>query len=325
MRAVRQHAYGGPDVLVCENLATPDPGPDEVLLRVHAACVNHFDILSRKGLRALPLPRIVGIDCTGVVEVAPASRPDLKPGTAVVVLGERMGNGGPGAYASHVCVHEEEVFPVPDGVDLDAAACLGISYLTAWYALTRRSPPAPGATVLVPGAGGGVGGAALQVAGLLGHRVFATSSGPEKCAEAERYGAERCFDYVATDVVKAIREATVGRGVDVVVNAVGGSTIAEGLACLALRGKLLTIGTAYGRDFSFDGFDFLFRELELVGVNITPATPAERYTMFLELCGHLRSGALRVPIAEVLPLDRAGDAHRLVEGRRHFGKVLLRP
>lgn len=112
-------------------------------MRVSAAAVNHFDILSRGGIiPEMPLPRIVGIDCSGVVERYSGTRTDIQEGTPVVILGERMGNGRgqhrPGAYATHVCIHEEEVFPMPEGIDMTAVACLGISYLTAWYALTRR-------------------------------------------------------------------------------------------------------------------------------------------------------------------------------------------
>lgn len=325
MRAIRHHTFGGPDVLVEEELPTPEPEPGHVLLRVHAAALNHFDVLSRRGIFPdLPLPRIVGIDCTGFVERYDGPRADLRPGTPVVVLGERMGNGGPGAYATHVCIEDEEVFPVPDGVDLVAAACLGISYLTAFYAL-RRGGVKPGDTLLVPGVGGGVGGAALQLGRALGARVIGTSRGEEKCARARGLGAEACVDYATDDVPAAVRALTGGAGVDFVVNAVGGDTITEGLRCLRTDGTLLTIGTAYGRDFRFDGFDFLYRELRLVGVNITWRTPAERYAMFVEVCELIRSGRLTVPVDRELPLSDAVAAHRLLESHAHFGKIVLRP
>lgn len=326
MRAIRQHRFGGPEVLVYEALPTPEPGPDAVLLEVHAACVNHYDILSRRGIKAdLPLPRIVGIDVTGRVLAAPVHRPDLRPGTPVVVLGERLGNGGPGAYATHVCVHEEEVFPVPEGVDLVEVACLGISYLTAWYALHARSAGKPGDTLLIPGAGGGVAGAALQIAVSEGRRVIATTRGADKVAAALALGAERVIDYGVEDSVAAVLDHTGGRGVDEVLNAVGGATIAEGLRALRHGGRLLTIGTAYGRDFRFDGYEFLCRELELVGVNISFHSPEARHALLAEICEAIRAGRLRVHIDSRWPLSQAAAAHSRVEAHAHFGKVVLLP
>lgn len=324
MRAIRHHRFGGPEVLACEALPTPEPAEGEVLLQVHAAAINHYDILSRRGINPdLPLPRIVGIDCAGRVVACKADRPDLAPGTPVVVLGESLGNGGPGAYASHVCVHADEVFPVPEGVDLTAVACLGISYLTAWYALRGRAALAPGSTLLIQGVGGGVASAALQIAVALGLRVIATTSAPEKCRAAVALGAEAAIDYRAEDPVDAVRRLT--GGVDAVLNAVGGDTIAQGLASLRHGGRLLTIGTAYGRAFRLDGYDFLCRELEMVGVNISFHTPEQRYALLLQLCQEMTAGRLRVLIDRELPLERAAEAHALVEAHEHFGKVVLRP
>lgn len=324
MRAIRHHRFGGPEVLACEEIPTPEPAAGEVLLEVHAAAINHYDILSRRGINPdLPLPRIVGIDCAGRVVACEADRPDLAPGTPVVVLGESLGNGGPGAYASHVCVHADEVFPVPEGVDLSAVACLGISYLTAWYALRGRAELAPGSTLLIQGVGGGVASAALQIAVALGLRVIATTSTPEKCRAALALGAEAAIDYRAQDTVESVRRLT--GGVDAVLNAVGGDTIAQGLACLRHGGRLLTIGTAYGREFRLDGYDYLCRELEMVGVNISFHTPEQRYALLLQLCQEIALGRLRVLIDRELPLERAAEAHALVEAHQHFGKVVLRP
>lgn len=324
MRAVRQHAFGGPEVLRLEALPMPEPGPGQVLIEVAAAAINHYDILSRRGINPdLPLPRIPGIDATGRVLRCEADRPDLAPGTPVVILGESMGNGGPGGYASHVCIDAEEVFPVPPGVDLDAVACLGISYLTAWYALHTRAGARAGQTLYIPGVGGGVASAALQIAQGLGLRVLVSTGSAEKAAAALRLGATRAIDTRAEDPVEAVRAAT-GGGADLVLNAVGGDTIQQGLSALRHGGRLLTIGTAAGREFRLDGYDFLCRELELVGVNISFHTPQERYALLLELCGQIQAGRLSVLIDRVFALEEAAEAHRYVEGRQHFGKVVLR-
>lgn len=331
MLAIRHHTFSTADTLQLDELPTPVPSANEVLVRVSAAAVNHFDILSRGGIiPEMPLPRIVGIDCSGIVERYTGSRTDIAEGTPVVILGERMGNGRgqhrPGAYATHVCIHEEEVFPVPEGIDMTAVACLGISYLTAWYALTRRYKLQAGETVLIQGIGGGVASAAFQIARALGAEVIATTSNESKRSRALELGAKACLNYRTDENIPSlVRERTGGKGADAVLNAVGGKTIQEGLLCLKNDGTLLTIGTAYGRDFAFDGFDFLLRELNLVGVDISPHTPHERYAFMLELMHLIRDGRLSVLVDKTFPLHEAAEAHRYVESHEQFGKVVLLP
>jgi NADPH2:quinone reductase len=330
MLAIRHHTFGTADILQLDELPTPDPRDNEVLVRVSAAAVNHFDILSRNGIiPEMPLPRIVGIDCSGVVERYSGTRTDIRQGTPVVILGERMGNGRgqhrPGAYATHVCIHEEEVFPVPEGIDMTAVACLGISYLTAWYALTRRYKLQAGETLLIQGIGGGVASAAFQIAQALGANVIATTSTESKRLRALELGAVAAFNYRNDDVPTVVRDMTDGKGVDAVLNAVGGKTIQEGLQCLRNDGTLLTIGTAYGREFAFDGFDFLLRELNLIGVDISPHTPHERYAYMLELMELIQQKKMTVLVDREYPLSDAANAHQYVESHEQFGKVVLLP
>jgi NADPH:quinone reductase len=330
MLAIRHHTFGTADTLQLDELPTPEPRDNEVLVRISAAAVNHFDILSRGGIiPEMPLPRIVGIDCSGVVERYSGARTDIREGTPVVILGERMGNGRgehrPGAYATHVCIHEEEVFPVPEGIDMTAVACLGISYLTAWYALTRRYKLQAGQTLLIQGIGGGVASAAFQIARALGAEVIATTSNESKRSRALELGAKACWNYRSDDIPHSVRAFTSGKGVDVVLNAVGGKTIQEGLQCLRNDGTLLTIGTAYGREFTFDGFDFLLRELNLIGVDISPHTPHERYAYMLELMQLIRAKSLHVLVDKTYPLGEAAEAHRYVESHEQFGKIVLLP
>jgi NADPH:quinone reductase len=326
MKVIRHHCFGGPEVLVLEDLETPKPSHEEVLVQVRAASINHFDILSRRGIiPEMPLPRIVGIDCTGYVVAYHGSRTDLPVGQPVIILGERMGNGGPGAYASHVCIHEEEVFPLPLGLDMDQAACLGISYLTAWYALKGRARIQPGDTLFIPGVGGGVASAALQIAKAIGCRVIASTSTRQKCQQALDLGAIACINYRQQDVVPEVHRLTGGQGVDYVLNAVGAEVVQQGLSCLRQRGTMLAIGTAYGRNFALDGFDFLLRELHLVGVNITPHAPRQRYELLLQLATLIIDGQLTISVDQTLPLHAAREAHVLVEAHQHFGKVLLVP
>ncbi|AGY58846.1 quinone oxidoreductase family protein [Gloeobacter kilaueensis] len=325
MQAIRQARFGGPEVLVLEDLPTPVPASGEVLVRVHAASINHYDILSRRGDFAdVPLPRIPGMECSGHVEAyGGGSRTDLAIGTPVVVLGTTLGNGGPGGYSTHVCLSETEVFAVPAGLDLTIAACLGMTYLTAWYALIERAQLQPEQTLLIPGAGGGVAGAVLEIAVSSGARVAATSGGAAKCARAVSQGAQVCVDYHTQDVTKEILAWSGGQGVELVLDAVGGDSIQQGLNCLASRGRLLSIGIVRGNSFSVDAVAFLSREQFLLGVNAGQLAPAKRYAIFEQLADWIAAGKLTVTVDRTFPLAEAADAHRYAESGERYGKLIL--
>ena len=284
MQAIRQSQFGSPEVLILDELPIPQPSAEEVLIRVHAASINHFDILSRRGdFPNIPLPRIVGMDCSGYVEQYSGSRTDLAIAQPVVVLGTTLGNGGAGGYATHVCINQAEVFPVPAGIDLTIATCLCMAYLTAWYALVERLQLAADRLLLIPGVGGGVASAALQIAKVLGARVIATTSSATKQQQAIDLGAEACFNYQEQDIAEAIEAWTNGMGVDLVLDAVGGDSIQQGLNCLTKRGTLLSIGTVRGKAFSVNAVNFLSQEQQLMGMSAGQLTPRDRYTIFLKL------------------------------------------
>jgi NADPH2:quinone reductase len=324
MKAVRQATFGTPDVLTLDELLMPQPKPEEVLIRVHAASINHFDILSRRGdFPDMPLPRIVGMDCSGYVEQYNGTRTDLAVGQPVVVLGTSLGNGGPGGYATYVCINQEEVFPVPMGFDLTAATCLGMTYLTAWYALVERSQIVAGKQLLIPGVGGGVASAALQIAKALGVRVITTTSSSTKRQQALDLGAEACFNYREQDVVRLVRDWTHGQGAEFVLDAVGGDTIQQGLDCLGKRGSLVSIGIVLGTQFCVDAVKFLSNEQNLAGVNAGQLAPSKRYEIFLKLVDLIKAGKLEVLISRTFPLAQAVEAHRFVESNEQFGKVVL--
>ncbi|XGV97666.1 MAG: zinc-binding alcohol dehydrogenase family protein [Leptolyngbya sp. BL-A-14] len=324
MQAVRQVAFGAPDVLTLDELPLPQPQPEEVLIRVHAASINHFDILSRRGdFPDIPLPRIVGMDCSGYVEEYSGTRTDLVVGQPIVVLGTTLGNGGPGGYATYVCINQSEVFPVPHGFDLTAATCLGMTYLTAWYALVERAGIEADQQLLIPGVGGGVASAALQIATALGIHVIATTSSSSKRQQAIALGAEACFNYRQQDVVQALQEWTQGKGADVVLDAVGGDTIQQGLDCLSKRGALVSIGIVRGTQFCVDAIKFLSNEQVLMGVNAGQLAPTKRYEIFLKLVDLIQAGKLEVLVSRTFPLAQAAEAHRFVESNEQFGKVVL--
>ncbi|XGV94750.1 MAG: zinc-binding alcohol dehydrogenase family protein [Leptolyngbya sp. BL-A-14] len=324
MQAIRQVQFGAPDVLTLDELPLVHPGIEDVLIRVHAASINHFDLLSRRGdFPNIPLPRIVGMDCSGYVEQYNGTRSDLAVGQPVVVLGTSLGNGGPGGYATHVCINQEEVFPVPENMDLTAATCLGMTYLTAWYALVERAQIEAGKLLLLPGVGGGVASAALQIARALDVRVLATTSSAAKRQQAIALGVEACFNYREQDVIQAVQAWTTGKGVDLVLDAVGGDLIQQSLSCLTKRGRLLSIGIVKGNHFSVDAVAFLSNEQILMGVSAGQLSPGERYRIFLELVKLIQIGKLEVLIDRTFPLAQAVDAHRFVESHEQFGKVVL--
>jgi NADPH:quinone reductase len=323
-KAIRQTQFGSPDVLTLDELPLQQPDPEEVLIRVHAASINHFDLLSRRGdFPEIPLPRIVGMDCSGYVEHYQGSRTDLSIGQPVVVLGATLGNGGAGGYATHVCVSQTEVFPVPEGIDLTAATCLGMTYLTAWYALVERAAILAGQLLFIPGVGGGVASAALQIAKAIDIRVIATTSSDVKRQQAIAFGAEACFNYREQDVIQAVQDWTHQRGVDVVLDAIGGTTIQQDLDCLAKRGTLLSIGIVRGQQFCVDAVKFLSQEQHLLGVNAGQLTPTQRHEIFLKLVNLIQAEKLKVLIGRIFPLAQAADAHRFVESNEQFGKVVL--
>lgn len=323
-KAIRQVQFGSPDVLTLDKLPLPQPAPEEVLIRVHAASINHFDLLSRRGdFPEIPLPRIVGMDCSGYVEQYAGSRTDLAIGQPVVVLGTTLGNGGAGGYATHVCIAQTEVFSVPEGMDLTAATCLGMTYLTAWYALRERTSIQAGQLLMIPGVGGGVASAALQIARAIGVQVIATTSSEVKRQQAIELGAAACFNYRDQDIVQSIQDWTHQQGVNVVLDVIGGSTIQQDLDCLAKRGTLLSLGIVRGTQFCVDAVKFLSQEQQLLGVNVGQLTPPQRHDIFLKLVPLIQSKKLEVLISRTFPLAQAADAHRFVESNEQFGKVVL--
>ena len=265
------------------------------------------------------------MDCSGYIEQHNGDRSDLTVGQPVIVLGTSLGNGDSGGYATHVCVNQDEVFPVPDGLDLTVATCLAMTYITAWYALTERLQVEAGQLLLIPGVSGGVASAALQIAQALGVRVIATSSSPTKQQQALKMGAEACFNYKDADFIVQIQDWTGGKGVNYVLDAVGGATIQQGLSCLSHRGTLASIGIVRDSSFCVDAIAFLSQEQHLIGVNVGQHTPAKRYEIFLYLAELIKVRRLTVEIDRIFPLSQAAQAHRYVETAvsDRFGKVVL--
>ncbi len=340
MRAVRFHAHGGPEVLVCEDAPDPEPRLGHVVVRVRACALNHLDLWQRRGLDrvTIPFPHISGADVSGEVvdapgdEFAPGTRVLLQPGLscgrcAACLAGldntcahyDVLGYRSDGGYAEYVRVPAVNVVPLPDTVPFIEAAAFPLTFLTAWHMLVTRARLAMGETVLVLAGGSGVGQAAIQVARLHGARVIATAGSDAKRARARELGAHEVIDHHASDIAAEVRRLTDRRGVDVVVEHVGQATWAKSVRALALGGRLVTCGNTTGWEAAID-LRFLFsRQLSLLGSYM--GTKAE----LLQAAQFFFDGRCQPLVDSVLPLAAAADAHRRLAAGDVCGKLVLTP
>jgi NADPH:quinone reductase-like Zn-dependent oxidoreductase len=339
MRAVRMHQHGGPEVLRIEELPQPKPRPGWSVVRVKACALNHLDLWVRRGLPgiAIPLPHILGCDIAGELvattdEQAPASgtRVLVAPGVGCGSCSEcsagrdnlcrrytLLGYLLDGGYAELALVPTVNLIPIPDALDWAAAAAVPLVFLTAWHMLTEVASLRPGETILIQGAGSGVGSAAIQIARLMGARVLATTSDPNKQARARELGAEAVYDSRAPALAAEVRRWTGNRGVEVVFEHVGAATWNASVAALARRGRLVTCGATSGVEVQLDLRHLFGRQLVLAGSYMGGRGELHRV---LEL---VFAGRLAAVIDRTFPLEQAAAAHRHLESGRQFGKVVL--
>ena len=322
MRAIRVHRHGGPEVLRLEEVADPEPGPRDACVRVLAAGVNFIDVYHRTGLYPLPLPFTPGMEAAGEVEAVGSEVGDLRPGARVVYAMQ------PGAYAERAVVQAWRLVPLPDGLEPPIAAAAMLQGMTAHYLVESTFPLAAGQCALVHAAAGGVGLLLVQLARRKGARVLGTVSTDEKAALARNAGAEEVVLYEREDFVAAARRFSGGRGMDVVYDSVGRSTFEGSLDCLRPRGLLVLFGQSSGPVppvdlgvLSSKGSLYVTRP----AIAHHAATRDDLLWRAGEVLGLARSGELRIRVDRVLPLGQAAEAHRLLEGRRTAGKLLLEP
>jgi NADPH:quinone reductase-like Zn-dependent oxidoreductase len=336
MKAARFHEHGGPEVLRYEDAPDPEPRAGRAVVRVRACALNHLDLWQRRGIERvrIPLPHVSGSDVAGEVadpgggRLPPGTRVLLQPGVSCGVCEAcRAGRDNfchkydvlgllcDGGYAELVSVPLENLVPIPDHVSFVDAAAFPLTFLTAWHMLSLARV-GDGTTVLVLAGGSGVGQAAIQIARLLGARVFATS-GPDKIDRTRGLGAEVVLDHYAADFAREIRSLTAGRGVDIVVEHVGQATWDRSVRALANGGRLVTCGATTGAAVRLDLRHLFARQLSLLG-SYMGAKPE-----LLAALPHFFSGRLRPVVDQVFPLAEAADAQRRLEDRRHFGKIVL--
>ena len=342
MQAVQYREHGGSEVIEYGEFPDPEPGPGEVLVGVKAAALNYLDVWTREGLPGLDLelPHVPGCDAAGeVVEVG--ERVDrFEPGDRVAVAaglscgecefcrdGEEsmcvdfriIGEHTRGVHAELAAVPEANLVAVPPGVEWATAAAAPLVFQTAWRMLVTRAGVRPGETVLVLGASGGVGHAAVQIAAHAGAEVIATASTAAKLEALADLGAAYGIDYTAADLAEEVRALTDGRGVDVVVDHLGENTWAAALASLAKGGRLVTCGATTGPNPPAQLNRVFWNQLEVIGS--TMATPGEVDDV-LEL---VWDGALEPRVRASLPMSEAARGHGLLEDREGVGKVVLVP
>lgn len=324
VKAVRFHQTGGPDVLVYEDVADPVAGPGEVLIKVEAAGINFADVMRRRGdyPERSPTPFTPGGEIAGTVVALGAGVIGPLIGTSVF---SAIGVGG---YAQFVAVPAQNVLPIPPGVDVLQASALVVQGLTAILMLRETARLRPGEIILVEAAAGGVGGLAVQLAKRLGAgKVIAAASTQAKRQLALDLGADAAIDYTKSDWAMKVKEATDGKGADVILEMAGGAVLKQALDGLAPFGRLIVYGAACGQATPIDLQRLLAPNQAIFGFYIGGyfARPDLIEASLDELIGHVAAGRVRLQVSHALPLVEASKAHRLLEGRATTGKLVLLP
>ena len=322
MKAIRVHAFGGPEMLRLEEVAAPVPGPGQALVSVEAAGVNYIDTYHRTGAYKVPLPLAIGQEGAGVVTA-------LGPGVSTVRIGDRVAwTGIFGSYAEAVAVPADRLVPLPPGVTTRQGAAAMLQGMTAHYLACSTFPLKPGDTCLVHAGAGGVGLLLTQIAKLRGARVITTVSTEDKAALSRAAGADVVVRYTTENFEAVVRDVTGGRGADVVYDSVGRDTFVKSLDCLAPRGMLVLYGQSSGAVGPFDpqilsakGSLFLTRPTLVTYI----ASRSELDARASDVLGWIAAGRLRLRTEFEFPLADAAAAHRALEGRQTTGKVLLIP
>lgn len=342
MRAVRFHAYGPSTELRVDTLPDPQPGQGEVVVRVRAAAINHWDVDMRNGTSRLrlTLPHTPGIEVAGDVAAIGDGVRGVAVGTRVMPrylwpcrrcewckAGQEnhcpnvrvLGATEPGGYAEYVVVPAWTLIRLPVEVTYEAAAALQGTYAPVWHALKGRLDLQPGTTILINAAGSGAGSAGIQIARLLGSRVLASAGSDEKLARATAEGAQGTINYRTQDLTARVRELTEGKGVDAVLDCVGGSVFEASLGALAWSGRLVTIGGHGGETVRLDLIPLFRNQWSIIGsVNCTTGDIDQVFKL-------LEQGKINPNIHRTYGLGEAALAHDDLEARRHYGKLLLVP
>ena len=325
MTYIRIDRPGPPEVLVADRMAVPQPGPGEVLIKVAAAGVNRPDVLQRQG--GYPPPPgasdVPGLEVAGQVAA-------LGPGGARWQLGEPvMALVSSGGYAEYCTAPAPQVLPVPDGLSLTEAGAVPETYFTVWTNVFDRGRLASGESFLVHGGSSGIGTTAIQLAHAFGATVLATVGGPDKQRACSELGAARAIDYRREDFVEVVRAETGGRGIDVILDMVGGSYVERNLRALAVEGRLVQIAWLEGAKVQANFTQLMLKRLTWTGSTLRPRSVEQKgeiaRALEAKVLPLLAQGKVRPLVHATFPLAEAAKAHALMESSAHIGKIVLLP
>jgi NADPH2:quinone reductase len=318
MKAIRVHEFGDPEVMRIEEVPDPEPGPGQVLVRARAVGVNPVDTYIRTGTytRKPDLPYTPGLDAAGIVERVGDGVGHIKAGDRVYVAGSHSGT-----YAELILCRESEVHPLPERVSFAQGAGIGVPYGTAYYGLFFRAHALPGEFVLVHGASGGVGTAAVQVAKASGMQVIGTAGSEKGKKLVLDLGAYHVLDHGAPDYLKDVQSLTCGHGVDVVMEMLANVNLGKDLGILAQRGRVVVIGCR--GTVELDPRAAMGKNASILGMVLFNATEAEEKVVHAALVAGLENGSLHPVVGEEVPLAEAARAHREVMAPGSYGKVVL--
>jgi NADPH:quinone reductase len=320
MKAIQVHQFGGPEVLAVHDVPTPKPGPGQVLVRVHAAGVNPYDTYMRNGSYAIkpPLPYTPGSDAAGVVEAVGEGISKVKPGDRVYTAKTITG-----AYAEYALALESQAYQLPDKTSFAQGAALWVPYGTAYTALHHHAAACAGETLLVHGASGGVGVAAVQLARAQGLIVIGTAGTQKGLDLVKIEGGHHVFDHTRPGYAEEILKVTGGRGLDVILEMLANVNLATDLKLLALRGRAIVIGNR--GEITINPRELMARRASVRGFTLWAATDAESAEIHAAIAAGLESGTLRPIVGKELPLKDAPQAHQDVLAPGAFGKIVLVP
>lgn len=324
MKAVRIHEYGGPEVLVYEEVPRPEPKPNQVLVRVEAATVNRIDVSLRENRFPTPKdpPKVIGSDGAGVVEEVGSEVTDINPGDEVLFSG--LGIGSEGSYAEYVLLAPAQAVPKPSAISFVDAAALGLVFPTAYYGLVNRAHVQAGETVLVQGAAGGVGSASVQLAKAFGARVLATVAGEKEAQLVRGLGADETIDYKTQDVVAEVKRLTDGRGPDVVHELVISENLGKDIQLVAKGGRIVCTGQGPSPTVAVQIGAALALDVTLLFMSTNNAGRAGVAEITRKIAEMMAKGRVKPVVGTTLPLREARRAHELLAGE-HVGKIVLLP
>ena len=325
MKAIVLDKFGGPEVLKPGEVEPPAASPGRVLIRVHATSVNRPDIVQRQGHYPPPPGEsaLLGLEAAGLVEAVGSGVTEFRPGERVFAL---LGGGG---YAEFAAAHAGHVMRIPPSLSFEQAACICETYLTAYMNLFLYARLADGETVLLHGGGGGVTTAAMQLVKALAPRArMLVTASTRKVERVKALGADVVIDYRSEDFADAVQRHTDQRGVDVILDHLGGAYLAQNVRSLAVGGRLAVIGVMGGRKGDLDVGRLLVNRLSILGSVLRPRPVAEKTAIIRaferDALPHFAAGGIVPLIHRVYPLEQAAEAHRAMEASEHFGKLVLR-